>query len=165
MIVSDFIENLKIADFGLSRVFTMPIRPYTSDVVTLWYRAPELLLGSTEYSTPIDIWSIGCIFAEMVTKRPLFTGDSEVDQLYRIFRVLGTPNEKIWPGVTSFKDYKMTFPNWRPQPLEKSIANLNLDIAGMDLLRRMLKYDPCERISAKSALKHPYFKEIKPKKE
>lgn len=78
----------------------MPIRPYTSDVVTLWYRAPELLLGSTEYSTPIDIWSIGCIFAEMVTKRPLFTGDSEVDQLYRIFRVLGTPNEEIWPGVT-----------------------------------------------------------------
>jgi cyclin-dependent kinase 2 len=57
----------------------MPIRPYTSDVVTLWYRAPELLLGSTEYSTPIDIWSIGCIFAEMVTKRPLFPGDSEVD--------------------------------------------------------------------------------------
>jgi len=92
----------------------MPIRPYTSDVVTLWYRAPELLLGSTEYSTPIDIWSIGCIFAELVTKRPLFTGDSEVDQLYRIFRILGTPNEKIWPGVTSFKDYKMTFPNWRP---------------------------------------------------
>ena len=74
-----FKGNLKIADFGLSRVFTMPIRPYTSDVVTLWYRAPELLLGSTEYSTPIDIWSIGCIFAEMVTKRPLFTGDSEVD--------------------------------------------------------------------------------------
>ena len=72
-------DNLKIADFGLSRVFTMPIRPYTSDVVTLWYRAPELLLGSTEYSTPIDIWSIGCIFSEMVTKRPLFTGDSEVD--------------------------------------------------------------------------------------
>ena len=146
--------NLKIADFGLSRIFTMPIRPYTSDVVTLWYRAPELLLGSSEYSTPIDIWSIGCIFAEMVTKRPLFPGDSEVDQLYRIFRVLGTPNEEIWPGVTSFKDYKMTFPNWRPQPLEKSIANLKLDIAGMDLLKRMLKYDPCERISAKKALKH-----------
>lgn len=78
---------MKIADFGLARTFTIPIRPYTHEVVTLWYRAPEILLGSIEYSTSIDIWSIGCIFAEMVTKIPLFAGDSEIDQLFRIFRL------------------------------------------------------------------------------
>ena len=70
-------DDLKIADFGLARAFGIPIRPYTKEVVTLWYRAPELLLGSNEYSTPVDAWSAGCIFAEIVTKRPLFDGDSE----------------------------------------------------------------------------------------
>lgn len=152
--------NLKVADFGLARAFAVPIRPYTHEVVTLWYRAPEILLGAVEYSTPIDIWSIGCIFAEMVTKQPLFAGDSEIDQLYRIFRVLGTPNESNWPGVTSFKDYKSTFPNWSPNPIQKVVGNLNLDAAGLDLLNRMLKYDPCERISAKAALTHPYFRDL-----
>ena len=152
--------NLKIADFGLARAFAVPIRPYTHEVVTLWYRAPELLLGAIEYSTPIDIWSIGCIFVEMITKQPLFAGDAEIDQLYRIFRVLGTPDETTWPGVTSLKDYKPTFPNWAPNPIEKVVGNLNLDNAGLDLLNRMLRYDPCERISAKAALTHPYFKEF-----
>jgi len=72
-------EDLKIADFGLARAFGIPIRPYTKEVVTLWYRAPELLLGATEYSTPVDLWSVGCIFAEIVSKRALFDGDSEQD--------------------------------------------------------------------------------------
>lgn len=71
--------TVKIADFGLSRTFSIPIRPYTHEVVTLWYRAPEILLGAIEYCTPVDIWAIGCIFVEMVTKKPLFTGDSEID--------------------------------------------------------------------------------------
>lgn len=70
-------DELKIADFGLARAFGIPIRPYTKEVVTLWYRAPELLLGANEYSTPVDMWSAGCIFAEIVTKRALFDGDSE----------------------------------------------------------------------------------------
>ena len=70
-------DELKIADFGLARAFGIPIRPYTKEVVTLWYRAPELLLGSSEYATPVDIWSAGCIFAELVSKRPIFDGDSE----------------------------------------------------------------------------------------
>lgn len=126
--------TLKIADFGLARAYAVPIRPYTHEVVTLWYRAPEILLGAIEYSTPIDIWSIGCIFVELASKNPLFTGDSEIDQLYRIFRVLGTPNETIWPGVTSLKDYKSTFPNWGAQSLDKVVNGLNLDPAGMDLL-------------------------------
>ena len=82
----DKTRNLKIIDFGLARAFSIPIRPYTNEVVTIWYRAPELLLGSEEYSTPIDLWSCGCIFWEMITKNPLFTGDSEMDQITRIFR-------------------------------------------------------------------------------
>ena len=79
---------LKLADFGLARAFGVPVRTYTHEVVTLWYRAPEILLGGKQYSTPVDIWSIGCIFAEMMTRKPLFPGDSEIDQLFRIFRYL-----------------------------------------------------------------------------
>lgn len=80
--------NIKVADFGLARAFGIPMRVYTHEVVTLWYRAPEVLLGASRYSTPIDIWSIACIFAEMVNRKPLFHGDSEIDQLFRIFRYL-----------------------------------------------------------------------------
>lgn len=77
---------MKLADFGLARSFGVPVRTYTHEVITLWYRAPEILLGGKLYSTPVDVWSMGCIFAEMVTRRPLFQGDSEIDQLYRIFQ-------------------------------------------------------------------------------
>jgi serine/threonine protein kinase len=79
---------LKLADFGLARAFGVPIRTYTHEVVTLWYRAPEILLGQARYSTPVDMWSVGCIFAELVTKRPLFPGDCEIDELFRIFRLV-----------------------------------------------------------------------------
>lgn len=89
----------------MARAFGIPIRPYTKEVVTLWYRAPELLLGITEYSTPVDMWSVGCIFAEIVTKRPLFDGDSEIDQIKKIFRLMGTPNDSIWPGVESLPGF------------------------------------------------------------
>ena len=78
-------------------------------VATRWYRAPEILLGSQKYSCPIDIWSLGTIFAEMINKKPLFQGDSEIDQLFRIFRVLTTPTEETWPGVTSLPDFKVSF--------------------------------------------------------
>lgn len=78
--------NLKIADFGLARAFGVPVRAYTHEVVTLWYRAPEVLLGCPRYSCPVDLWSVGCIMAELITKKPLFQGDSEIDQLFRIFR-------------------------------------------------------------------------------
>lgn len=78
--------TIKVADFGLGRAFGVPVRVYTHEVVTLWYRAPEVLLGSPRYSCPIDVWSMGCIFAEMATGKPLFLGDSEIDQLFRVFR-------------------------------------------------------------------------------
>jgi len=147
--------HLKLADFGLSRAFGIPLRHYTHEVVTLWYRAPEILLGQSRYSTPVDIWSAGCIFAEMVTQTPLFPGDSEIDQIFRIFRTLGTPNDLIWPGVTKLPDYQPTFPQNPPQSLAKLFPQL--EPAGRDLLEKMLQYEPSKRISAKSALEHPFF--------
>eukprot|EP00823_Brevimastigomonas_motovehiculus_P000115 TRINITY_DN10220_c0_g1_i1.p1 TRINITY_DN10220_c0_g1~~TRINITY_DN10220_c0_g1_i1.p1 ORF type:complete len:342 (-),score=87.73 TRINITY_DN10220_c0_g1_i1:121-1146(-) len=149
---------IKLADFGLARTFGLPVRPYTHDVVTLWYRAPEVLLGGKQYSTPIDIWSMGAIFAEMASQRPLFPGDSEIDELFRIFRILGTPNEQTWSGVSQYRDYKTTFPKWQAHNLSEYVKDL--EPAGMDLLAKMLVYDPSKRISAKEALKHPYFNEL-----
>mgnify|MGYP000270448700 FL=1 len=151
--------NLKIGDFGLARAFGLPIKTYTHEVVTLWYRAPEVLLGCKQYSVPIDIWSAGCIFAEVAQKKPLFIGDSEIDQLFKIFRVLGTPTEDNFPGVTGFSDYKPTFPKWSPVDLSSIVTELCDD--GLDLLQRMLVYDPSRRISAKAALQHPYFDDIR----
>ncbi|XP_030893061.1 cyclin-dependent kinase 3 isoform X1 [Leptonychotes weddellii] len=146
---------IKLADFGLARAFGVPLRTYTHEVVTLWYRAPEILLGSKFYSTAVDVWSIGCIFAEMVTRRALFPGDSEIDQLFRIFRTLGTPSEATWPGVTQLPDYKGSFPKWTRKGLEEIVPSLEPE--GKDLLMQLLQYDPSRRISAKAALVHPYF--------
>lgn len=134
------------------------MRMYTHEIVTLWYRAPEVLLGAPRYSCPVDVWSIGCIFAEMVTKKPLFQGDSEIDQLFRIFRVMKTPTEEIWKGVSSLPDYHATFPNWTNFTLPKQVPNMREE--GLDLLTKMLIYDPAKRISAKQAAQHPYFKDV-----
>lgn len=154
----DQLGTLKLADFGLARAFGIPLRTYTHEVVTLWYRSPEILLGSKHYSTSVDMWSVGCIFAEMVTKRPLFPGDSEIDELFRIFRLLGTPTEETWASVASLPDYKDSFPKWTPngdKGLSEAVPTLDKD--GVDLLRQLLIYDPAIRISAKRALLHPYF--------
>jgi serine/threonine protein kinase len=148
---------LKIADFGLARAFGIPFRSYTHEVVTLWYRAPEVLMGAKSYGLTIDMWSVGCIIAEMSNKQPLFPGDSEIDQLFKIFRLLGTPDETTWPGVTSLSEYKSIFPMWQPQDLGKTFVNL--DEMGVDLVEQMLIYDPGMRISAKRALKHDWFEE------
>ncbi|CAL1398440.1 unnamed protein product [Linum trigynum] len=145
---------LKIADLGLGRAFTVPLKSYTHEIVTLWYRAPEVLLGSTHYSTAVDMWSVGCIFAEMVRRQALFPGDSEFQQLLHIFRLLGTPTEKDWPGVTSLRDWHV-YPQWEPQNFARAVPSLGPD--GLDLLSKMLKYNPAERISAKAAMDHPYF--------
>jgi serine/threonine protein kinase len=153
------IENgvVKLADFGLARAYNTPVLTYTHEVVTLWYRAPEILLGQSQYSTPIDVWSIGCIFAEIVTGQALFPADSEIDQLYKIFQMLGTPNEQVWNGVSALPHYKNTFPNWSGNRLVNAPGLSALDPLGMDLLSKMLVYEPSKRISAKSALQHPYF--------
>ncbi|KAF3776706.1 Cell division control protein [Nymphaea thermarum] len=149
---------LKLADFGLARAFGIPVRTYTHEVVTLWYRAPEILLGSHHYSTPVDVWSVGCIFAEMVNRRPLFPGDSEIDELFKIFRVLGTPTEETWPGVSSLPDYKSSFPKWAPKDMATLVPGL--DPVGLDLLKKMLCLEPSKRITARSALEHEYFQDL-----
>ncbi|XP_064643662.1 cyclin-dependent kinase 2-like [Lineus longissimus] len=150
--------NIKLADFGLARAFGVPVRSYTHEVITLWYRAPEILLGCKYYSVAIDIWGIGAIFAEMVTRRALFPGDSEIDQLYRIFRTLGTPDEGVWPGVSQLPDFKSTFPQWQAQDITAVVPSLSPD--GRDILMRMLVYEPSSRISAKAALAHRYFRDV-----
>ena len=145
---------IKVADLGLGRAFSVPVKSYTHEIVTLWYRAPEVLLGGSHYSTPVDIWSVGCIFAELARKQPLFPGDSELQQLLHIFKLLGTPGEDVWPGVTRLRDWH-EFPQWKPQDLGKVIPQL--DAHGIDLLQKMLVYDPAKRIHATEALEHPYF--------
>uniref|UniRef100_A0A9J2PT86 Protein kinase domain-containing protein n=1 Tax=Ascaris lumbricoides TaxID=6252 RepID=A0A9J2PT86_ASCLU len=158
---------IKLADFGLARAIGLPVRVYTHEIVTLWYRAPEVLLGSPRYSMAVDIWSIGCIFAEMATKKPLFQGDSEIDELFRIFRVLSTPTESTWKGVSQLPDYKASFPKWRGNSLAEKL-NKYLSPEGIDLLQvctfllsiKMLIYDPGKRIAAKTILKDAYFDDL-----
>jgi serine/threonine protein kinase len=146
---------LKICDFGLARTFTLQPREYTKEVVTLWYRPPELLLGASQYDISVDVWGVGCIIAEMCTGVPLFPGDSEVDQLMHIFRVLGTPNELSWPGFQSFPKFSSAFPTHHPQKLEKVLRSN--DPLLVNLLSQLLELNPEKRISALRALSHPYF--------
>ncbi|GMP60866.1 hypothetical protein CsSME_00023555 [Camellia sinensis var. sinensis] len=148
---------VKIADFGLAKTFQIPIREYSPEVVTLWYRPPEILLGSRVYSTPVDVWSVGCIFAEMVMHQPLFDGHSKISHLHQIFRIMGTPDETTWPGVTSLPNYSLDFPKHNPENLKDYFPQLKP--AALDLLSEMLCMDPSRRISAPCALEHAYFKE------
>uniref|UniRef100_A0A182QFV5 cyclin-dependent kinase n=1 Tax=Anopheles farauti TaxID=69004 RepID=A0A182QFV5_9DIPT len=149
--------HIKLADFGLARAVNFPIRVYTHEVVTLWYRAPEILLGTKFYCVGVDTWSLGCIFAEMILKRPLFPGDSEIDQLYKIFRQMGTPNETTWPGVSHLSDYKKTFPYWEAQPLPNEIRH---DLDAHSLFCELMQYDPTKRLSPKNAMSHSYFDNV-----
>nr|DAD30631.1 TPA_asm: hypothetical protein HUJ06_009482 [Nelumbo nucifera] len=140
--------ELKICDFGLSRQYGSPLKPYTHLVVTLWYRAPELLLGAKQYSTAIDMWSLGCIMAELLSKEPLFNGKSEFDQLDKIFRTLGTPNETIWPGFSKLPGVKVNFVKHQYNLLRKKFPATSftgspiLSDSGFDLLNKLLTYDP-----------------------
>jgi len=147
--------SLKLADFGLARAFGIPVRSYTHEVVTLWYRAPDVLMGSRKYSTPVDIWSIGCIFAEMANGRPLIPGKTDEDQLQKTFKLLGTPSEASWPTAVELPDWKSDFPQYEAQPWS-SIAP-SLDEQGTDLMSKLLQYFPDKRLPARSAMDHEYF--------
>eukprot|EP00892_Ulva_mutabilis_P004986 jgi/Ulvmu1/285/UM001_0289.1 len=151
---------VKLADFGLARVFGIPVRTYTHEVVTLWYRPPEILLGVKVYSTPVDMWSVGCIMAELISGgEPLFPGENEISQLFKIFQILGTPDEETWPGVSELPDYLPTFPKWQRQDLNHVIKG-RLDPQGLDLLQQMLRYTPGDRITPVAALQHKYFEDL-----
>ena len=151
---------LKITDFGLARGYGLPIKNFRNDVVSLWYRAPDILLGNEQYERSVDMWSIGCIFGEMVTGSIFFKGFSENDQLRKIFEILGTPNEK-W-----YKFY-MEYPGWEKQALtEVSLPKKwkdvlpDLDDNVIDLISKLLELDPEKRILAPEALEHPFFKDL-----
>lgn len=129
-------------------------------------RAPELLLGAKEYSTSIDMWSLGCIMAELLSKEPLFNGKTEFDQLDKIFKILGTPNETIWPGYSKLPGVKVNFVKHPYNLLRKKFpatpftGSPVLSDAGFNLLNRLLTYDPEERITAGDALNHEWFHEV-----
>lgn len=162
-------DTLKLADFGLGRAFGIPVKKYTHEVVTLWYRSPDVLLGSTNYGTQVDVWSVGCIFAEMVLGHPLFAGKNDADQLLRIFYFLGTPNRDIWPSMYHYPNsgnmlVKQEFlTNYLPQCRElfhEPPFSTKLGPTGVELLRLMLQYEPGSRITASDALRHPYFQQV-----
>jgi serine/threonine protein kinase len=146
--------QVKIADFGLARVYQIPIRPYTNEVQTLWYRAPELLLEVPDYSVAVDMWSVGCIMADLYRKMPLFKGSNAEEQWVEICRVMGTPTEEVWPGVSMLRNFAFT-PAYPKQDLSSFVPQI--EPTALDLLQRMLTFDPASRISAKQALQHPYF--------
>ena len=108
------------------------MRSYTHEVVTLWYRAPDVLMGSRKYSTPVDLWSVGCIFGEMSSSRPLFPGTSEADQLNKIFKVLGTPDETDWPTMVDLPEFKPDFEKFPAHSLAEQFPQL--EPAGQQLV-------------------------------
>lgn len=150
---------LKIADFGLTRVCGLPAYVQRHQIGTMGYLAPEFLLHARTYSMPTDMWSVGCVFAEMVTTRPLFQCASEIGQLFKMFQTLGTPTNETWEGVTTLPCYNPNFPRWRKRHIGETAFNLCSD--GLDLLSQLLTYDPNKRITAQDALCHPYFADIR----
>uniref|UniRef100_A0A8C7YGE5 cyclin-dependent kinase n=1 Tax=Oryzias sinensis TaxID=183150 RepID=A0A8C7YGE5_9TELE len=161
LLISDRGE-LKLADFGLARAKSVPTKTYSNEVVTLWYRPPDVLLGSSEYSTQIDMWGVGCIFYEMAAGRPLFPGSTVEDELHLIFRLLGTPTEDSWPGISSIEEFKSyKFPKYKAQPLINHAPRLDND--GLDLLMSFLKFESKKRVSADEAMRQPYFRSLGPR--
>ncbi|KAI9729712.1 MAG: hypothetical protein M1834_006663 [Cirrosporium novae-zelandiae] len=153
--------QIKIADFGMARYYGDPPPKLTQLVVTLWYRAPELLLGTDKYGPEIDIWSLGCIFGELLTQQPLLQGKNEVDELSKIFELCGIPTEESWPGFRRL-------PNAKSLRLPRNSQNVGavirakfpfLTSAGTYLLGSLLALNPSRRPTAKDILSHPYFRE------
>jgi cyclin-dependent kinase len=152
-------NKIKLADFGLARMFGLPMGKMTHEIITLWYRPPEILLGIENYTTKVDSWSVGCIVAEMFNNKPLFPGDSEIGQLHKIFQIMGTPNEKTWPDVVNLQDYKKTFPKWNPMNLSEILVGVEKE--AIDFIEKCLSLDPEKRITIREAMDHPFLSSIK----
>jgi len=167
-ILMDFAtQRAKVTDFGLSRAVLLPKRAWTHEVVTLWYRPPEVLLGCDAYSVTIDSWAIGCIFAELLNDdKVLLSGANELTQLLAIFRKLGTPSEHTWPGIArECPHFQRKFPKWTRRAIAKLLshrsAQSDLDTRqgrlALDAIDKLLTLDPQQRMSAKELLTHPCF--------
>lgn len=149
--------ELKLGDFGLARAFGVPVNTFSNEVVTLWYRAPDVLLGSRTYNTSIDVWSCGCIFAEMISGVPLFRGRDNQDQLLHIMRIIGTPDDRVLKKIANdapeitLKQY----PKYPKIPFQQVLPKASPQ--ALDLLERLLQFDPSKRVTATDALSHPYF--------
>ncbi|CAG9840479.1 unnamed protein product [Diabrotica balteata] len=150
---------LKIADFGLARIYDHEKRRlYSHQVATRWYRAPELLYGSRTYNMAVDMWSVGCILAEMIMRKPLFPGETDIEQLAIVLGTLGTPNSETWPGLTQLPDYnKIAFTHTEPK--EWSAILSEIDPATIKLISKILIYDQNKRMTAKEALRDKFFQE------
>jgi cell division cycle 2-like len=160
--------RIALADFGLARKYQDPLRPLTQMVITLWYRPPELLFGETVYGPAVDMWSVGCVLGELITKDAILQGEGELDQIDKIFRLVGVPNEKNWPdfdklpssGILRWKPLQHGSEFVRKFPINSPAGGQTfLDQNGFDLLSNLLKLDPQQRISADKALRHKYFQE------
>lgn len=161
---------LQIADFGMARYFSPPAQKMTALVVTLWYRAPELLLGADTYGAEVDMWSVGCIFGELLTNEPLLQGKNEVDELTRIFELCGIPDDSSWPGFRRLPNARsLRMPASANPVAQGSVLRAKfpfLTSAGCQLLVALLSLNPAKRPSAEMMLQHPYFREDpKPKRE
>ena len=148
---------LKVCDFGMARLLNINSILMSQEVVTLWYRPPEILLGQKEYTTSVDLWALGCILSEIITSKVLFPGNSELDQLTKIFSILGTPTSNIWLNLHFLASAKkIIFPL---QPYNGFFSKMygKMDLLTIDLIQKFLVYDPDKRISANIALRHPFF--------
>jgi cyclin-dependent kinase len=154
-VLLDLDLNVKLTEFSLAKTFQFPVKPYTKGVQSLWYRAPEVLLGSDGYSAAIDIWSAGCILTELFNRSPLFNSDNELGQLHRIFSATGTPTERNWPGVTQMSNSSPIFPQLDAVGFSQLVPLA--DSTALDLIQKLLALNPSQRISAKQARSHPFF--------
>ena len=162
---------VKLGDFGLARTISPIVQRnklYSGNVVTIWYRPPELLLGMKNYDLEVDMWSIGCVFAELLMGEPIFKGNNEKEQIEQIFKICGSPNEMTWPGVVYLPSYdelipKNTFDNNLKIYLT-SKSSAPIDDITFDLIQKMLMVNPRDRISAEEALRHEYFSDSHPVK-
>jgi CTD kinase subunit alpha len=151
--------QLKLADFGLARFYAKRSKlDYTNRVITIWYRSPELLLGETQYGPAVDIWSAACVLVEIFTKHAIFPGDgSEINQLDKIYNVLGTPTVEAWPGIRDMQWFELLRPTERKVSTFEEKYRSKVSPAAFELLSAMFLYDPAARPSASDVLEHPYF--------